>query len=345
MRRQRYQRVIPTTKWNRFVDFYFRNRIAQVVSDDGEPWRHPWYTRLAWDPFEEHWTARVKPAPCVSDTSDGDPTVSVPARLAPPETAERLGLDERSGDGPVDAFLSEEPDIILRPDLWRAVGTDAVVADGSEAVPAYFTERGVLGPQVMDAGGSQVVVRIRGVLADRASARLLRACDLVLTHERARTAVIAQLANLDLDEIDVDFLRDASGVRRDPYLQAVREYRDTVVPDSLSLLLGEATDDGRDSIHLATLYLLSPPGTPEGSDPDETWTSHVDHHVHWPLQYVTRFDVVEPDPTRITVPAPQLGQGQLGRIGERFAAAINESFDQLETQLVQVRNEGRFSML
>lgn len=347
MRKKPIQRIVRTSNWNRFVDFYFRHRIRQVISLAGEPWRHPWFTTVTWDAVEEVWTAAIKPGACPSASSSGDPTLSIPHRMAPVEVLDRLGLAESESDDLLTAYLSEGAPLVLPVDQFRAVGTDAVATgESSEAVPEFFTRRGVVGPVVNETqSGSEVVIRVEGVAAERASARLLRACDLVIGHDRlvTRTEVIPSES---LDGVEVAFSR-ASGavVTPDPYLYVERKYEPVPDLDLLSLLEGLQVDGGKDTHHLATVYLLSPPGLPAGSEPDGTWQGFVDHHVFWNLQYLSRFNTVTIEPTRVAVPFPTLGQGELGRIGGIFTGAINERIEELEAGLAQVENTGRFGML
>lgn len=42
-------------------------------------------------------------------------------------------------------------------------------------------------------------------------------------------------------------------------------------------------DDGWEFVRLATIYLLSPPGTTETAEPDETWAPYVEHHEFYSL--------------------------------------------------------------
>ena len=44
------------------------------------------------------------------------------------------------------------------------------------------------------------------------------------------------------------------------------------------------------TLHLATVYLLSPEDTPAGSEPGPDWTPHVKHRVFWNLVHAVNFE-------------------------------------------------------
>ncbi len=348
---------IPTRKyevsargWNGFVDRFFRGRILQVLRAQRSEWRHPWSMTVRWSPLLERWTVAILPGVCVSATSDGDPVVRVSERGTSAETRARLGLaPETESEARVDAYLSESPEVEIAADLWRAIGTDAAAVSGdlSEAVPPFFTRRGVQGPAVLDTGGgTEVVIRLEGIVADRASARLLRAVDVVLSHERSATVVAVDRDEATADEVSVNFSLDDSGREAEPQVSVVRKWEPPVRPELLELIEG-ATDTVTDETRLATIYLLSRPGEAPGAEPDGTWQAFVRYTASgfWNLQYQTKFAVETVEPTRVAVPLPDLGQGELGRFGDRLTAGINQEIASLEAALATVQNEGRFLML
>lgn len=340
--RRRRQSLIDAEGWNAFVERYFRNRVLSITVIDAPPWRHPWWTDLRWSIEAGQWTATVKPGYCLSGTG-ADPQVSLPARLAPADTLDRLGLDDPTSE-PVDAYLSERPAIPIDVSKWRAIGTDAIVASGSaaEAVPRRFAERGVMGAGVLDTGGEGgAVLRVGGLASDRASARLLRACDLVLTHDRVRSVIVPSLSP---GVLDVDFSQVAAIRRPGPWVEIQRKHEPPGSGGIVDLVLGASADLGRDSIRLATLYLLSPPGQESGSEPDQTWEPSVTHHREWNLQYRAVYDDTIVEPTRVSLAVPQLGLGALGIRAQPVVDEINRRTAELEAALRRVENAGAFTL-
>jgi hypothetical protein len=329
--------------WDAFVDRYFRNRILSVTVIDALPWRHPWFTELAWSTPAEQWTARINPGYCLSGTG-ADPQITVPANLASAETRERLSIEDEESDEPIDASLSELPSIPIAASRWRPIGTDAVVLSGStaEPVPDRFAKRGVMGHVVLDtAGQGGVVQRVSGLLSDRRSARLLRACDIVLTHDRVRSSIVTSLSP---GVLDIDFVQVGTIARPGPWIQIERKYEPAANGSIVDLVIGAAADTGRDILHLATLYLLSPEGQDPGSIPDETWEPSVEHHREWNLQYRAIYEDTIVEPTRLTIAVPQLGLGALGMRAQPILDEINARTAELEAQLRRVENAGTFSL-
>lgn len=345
MRRRDHLWLYSTTGWNRLVDHYFRNRIRQVLAIPATPWRPPWFTQVRWDVETETFLASVKPGACVSASSDGDPVLKVDQVHASTETMRRLDLLPGGDETGLEAYLSEESPLALRPNLFRAIGTDAVGTGDqpAEAVPPFFSARNVVGATVLEETASGLVSRVEGFVAARENARLLRACDIVLSHDRLQTAP-ALVQSGENSALEFGLHRDPS-YRPDPFLFPTRKWEPAFDFGALDFSLGLVTDDGRDEIHLATVYLLSQPGAEPGTEPDGTWEPWVQHHVSWNLKYLTRYTEQAPDPTRIEVPVPFLGAGALGGLGQQFVDDLNGRISEIEAALTQVRNEGRFSML
>jgi hypothetical protein len=333
---------ISAEAWGAFVAYYFRNRVLSVTVIEADPWRHPWWTDQSWSAETEQWVARVQPGFCLSGTG-ADPQVSVPENLAGEETLERLAITDPTSAS-VDAYLSEAPAIPLPAARWRAIGTDAAAVSGSpiEAVPERFAERGVMGPAVLDTtGDGGAVLRVDGLLEDRREARLLRACDLVLTHERVRSVIAPSLLP---GILDVEFAQVNQISRPGPWLEIQRQYEPVAERAIADVVLGSAADTGRDEKHLATLYLLSPSGAEPGSDPDESWEPSVEYHATWNLQYRATYEDTIVEPTRLTIAVPQLGLGALGIRAQPVLDQINARTAELEAALRRVENVGTFSI-
>lgn len=341
--------IYSVEAWNALVDLYFRNRLASALVLEASPWRHPWFTTVRWDDESEMWLATVKPGACPSATSDGDPVVRVDQRHAPEETVERLKLVPGGDERNLRGYLSEGVPLALKPSLFRTIGTDAIgtTATPAEAVPAFFAKRGVMGARVLRDGGGSAVIQTDGLASARVKARLLRACDLVLTHDRPATQTAARESDLSPGTTALEFSTGRlTSYDAEPNLVPRSKWESPADLASLDLALGTGTDSGRDEIRIATVYLLSQPGTEEGAVPEgRGWSPFVDHHVSWDLQYATKQEALEVEPTRLETPIPILGAGELGRWSAGMTNEINGRIAELEAALARVRNEGRFLML
>jgi hypothetical protein len=201
----------------------------------------------------------------------------------------------------------------------------------------------VLSPVQVDTSGGEIVTRIQGLARDRSEARLLRAIEVVLNHDRLVTVTNTATG---AGEVIIDLsLQSSPGAVDDPYITLETKYGDTIPADFIPLVTGEATDSGRESIRLATIYFLSYPGAEEGSDPDVRWEAHVRHRVQWNLQFVTQQRVETIEPTRVELPVPGLVGGALGAIGGPLVAAINDNLETMENAFRSVENRGRFLMI
>ena len=341
--------VYSAPAFNALVDLYFRHRIVSALALAASPWRHPWHTTVRWSEESGAWLASVKPGACLSATSDGDPVVRVDRIVAPAETVTRLELPPRGDERNLRAYLSEGAPLTLRPGLFRPIGTDAVGTERlpGEAVPTFFASRGVLGPRILRDAGGAAVLATEGLVTDRRQARLLRACDLVLGHDRPATTAAVRTSDLSPGSAALEFSTGrATSYDGAPQLSALAKWTSPADVAALDLALGTGTDSGRDEIRLATVYLLSDPGMEEGSDPvGPGWTPFVDHDVFWNLQYQTRFDAVEVEPTRLETPIPILAAGELGRFAKAFTDDINGRVAEMEAALARVRSRGSFLAL
>ena len=324
------------------LEIYFRGRIRGVLPGQLTPWHHHWETELEWDEERQIWTAHIEPGFCESSAPDPRPHYRTQARHAPAVTRERLGLSVES-DELVEVPLTEEPAIDLPAELWRPLGTEGVgTADQpAEAVPQVFRNLGVADPILLreTAGGVEQV--IGGDLAERGQARLLRAMDIVLSHERARTAPAFTLERSGSVSVEMDFLPPLEPVRHARiHRRSKYEPRPDFTP--LGFLRGTAVDAGVDEIHLATVYLLSERGLPEGSPIDEKWVPFARHFEWWPLQYRERYQKERIEPTRLDFDGAGLGLGTLDDLADRMEDGLNERIAELEAQFNTAKAEGRF---
>jgi hypothetical protein len=328
--------------WNRLVRWWFRRRLTQVRVLEPGPWRPPWHCRLRWDAEGQQWTVSVRPGWCESPTGDPSPTVATVARLAP-TAAERLGLGE-DPEAALEARLDEGPRMPIPQPLWRAAGTDALeVGEGAgERLPAEILRRGVLPPSGLRETETGLVRQVSGLVSARAEASLARVVELYLEHGR-------EVASLEIlggagAEVDLQPLflpaRPASprlALRRDRLEEGEGARR--WLRGGLSVI----ADEGVDRRHVATLWLTSPPGAPEGSVPDAGWRPYVvprlDRNVAYEVEGPT-LRLVEP--LRLNVPGRDLAGGVAAGLIGSLAGDLESRADELDARLAGVRTSGRF---
>lgn len=290
--------------WNQTIARILRNRILGVTVLDGASFIHPWRCAPVWQPALKLWTTTVR-----AGFVNGDEVVAqTPAEIAPLEAIERTGKKE----GSVPAWLSEGGSLVIR--AWRKIGLDSL---SDEPVPEYFLARGVAPKRQIsvDADTLEVTVIEQAIDPKR---RLLRAADIVLRIPRPA----ADLA-FDGDSITLRYLAPQG----EPTVLAQAKYdpaAEAPIPPTLSILEGWS-DTPYHPVHLATVYLVSPPGAPEGSDPDGTWSPAAAHRVWWNLGHHATLPEPQISPDAIGLsPAAFLAGGAGGRIITGLTDQINQ---------------------
>lgn len=266
--------------WNALLDALapmLRNRILSVTAIGGGAWLHPWHTTARWNAERERWEATVKPG-FVCNGRACEVTAPIPSPLG-------------EGEGEfVDVPLTDSPALSLT--SFRSIGTDSVSIDGGgEDVPEYFRYRGVGAPISFSTEGEDgIVEQVSGLVDDQGSKRLLRACEILLYHDRPAAAADWTLGT-GLEGTFAQFAiayNAAVGARDHGYLRVFAELplRAGDEDPAVAAFLGEGfEDEPYDWRQIATVYLLSPEGAALDSQPDRTWTPHVKHHLFWNLHY------------------------------------------------------------
>jgi hypothetical protein len=329
--------VVSVSGWNRLIDWWLRNRVRKVMIRYPESWRHPWYSSMRWDAEAEAWTVSVRPGWCESPTGNPSPTMATIARLAR-ETAQAQGIDDP--EAAVEARIEDEPQLMIPASTWRRVGTDAT--GSTETVPQALLDLGVVAPGRLLQTDSGLVTAVEGLLTDRAQARLARAVDLGLQHGREVVSLTPEEGPDGVTELRVNFARARP---KDPRMVMRKEWPDPETEPASYLPVGGAViaDEGVDELRIATLYLVSEPGAPDGSEPDGTWRPVVVHRVKRNVAY----EVIGPD-TRVLEPLrfPWLGQGLgLGAgagIIDGLAGDLRNRAAELDAVLSGLRTRGRF---
>lgn len=258
---------VTAEQWNAFLDRSVAPLLAQrIVStlrlEDGG-FVHPWHTTVRWNDREKRWECQVRPG----FVNGLDVTASI-----------RGGQEDRR--------LTDMPDLALDAG-WRRIGADAepdvsaVNADGTlslsyEPVPEFFVALGVASRQGGVASADDPASLLSALAETSLPARRLRAVDLVLHHDRP---------GLGTDAQGRPTLRLAETARRTAYLRVTKKHAAEKPADPLEQLAGNWTQSTRDSLHVATVFMLSPEGLGPAADVDETWQPFVKHELFWNLCY------------------------------------------------------------
>ena len=314
----------------RFIRYW---RPLTIEADDVGNVRHPWQISGRWDPEQERWECQVYWQSYVNGQEVLAPYMDLDS--VPDLTLDRLEAEGRDDEDLVQPYLSEEPWFPL-PEM-RKVGSDAEIAvEGSEPVPEYFAQRGVLPADEVVVLSESLSVRLGGSPGGRENRRLLRGCDVVLSQPR-------EAADLEADDRGRLYATLRTPLTRSPSIRLQGDrYEAPAEPETLQeQLAASVSDDGIDELKVGTIWLLSPPGANLGSEPDATWTFYAEHDLFTNLNHeVTRdIDVIEPLDLQLDVP---LAGGIAQSITDTYLALLNEDDAALSLFLSRGRVQGRF---
>jgi len=328
---------IDSDDFNDVMDWFFKNHsLAIGPSVPRRHFQHPWITTLKWNFDLQQWTAQVWPGFVRGHTV----RVNVPAYLTSVETRKRLELDEDikpSDPKIVKAFLTELPRIPIENSKWRTVvGPDTETAAGGEGIPipeVLFSQFNVKVDNVVTinrTGDLGISVDVSGaLLQDTRTARQLRSMEINLFQPRPTIeAVVVDTSTVGVDQFGFQIVYN-NPTTDPPFLQIQRESPIDLAGGPVSVIdaLVEAQDPF-DIRHIATIWLLGPPGDLTSQEVDETWLPLMDYSTMWNLDYVVNAEIDELEPQVITNPAGFLTGG----------AAAQPIIDSLNEQDAQIRN-------
>jgi len=247
-----------------------------------------------------------------------------------------------------DIPLTDDPALPLG--AFRAIGNDAepdniLTSDTGdttltfEPVPEFFTALGVGSRSSMEVNADTGFVTNSG---ETSSKRKLRGCDLVVHHDRPATTS-GWTTGTGFDGTFASFAvgtKQRANARPHAYLRTTKRFEVTAPPDPLQQLKGLWEDADRDSLHIATVYLLSPEDSTSDMV-DETWTPYVKHHVFWNLLYVHNRQGT-PLNANPLIMNTGLAAGLLDQIGNQMLAQVNDATQAAYQFLNNHRIEGRF---
>ena len=332
-------KTISATAWNNLIDRLRRDQVLGCTVLQSGAWKHPWQVSAAWNPDLGQWEAEIQPG----FVNGLDAEVSLRAEEAPEATLVRLGLKpDKAGDDAVDAWLTEQPRLPLT--QWRAIGSDAPpesvslsgpgdIVTSHESVPEFFLALGVTAPP-------------RELFSPSSPApgtRLLRATEIVLRKDRLTTGSDWTFgAGIDgtFAQFNVTY-HLPPGARERAYLRCATKYVPPQPPDPIQQMQGVWEDEGYDPLHIATVYLLSPPDAPAGSEPGPEWAPHMRHRVFWNLVHATNLQPPEGGSDNMTL-FTGLAGGIADPIFNEMLATINDKNDALMEFLGNRTIEGHF---
>lgn len=285
--------------WNQCVESLLGRRVfpgancrvqwlahAQLIEGTpGAVWRHPWFTTAEWRADDSAagggWVARVK-AGFVNGVA---PTMATTVGNAPAATLDREKATKAQGvnlsnlKAAIDSPLFDSPAMSLN---WRAIGLDG---DSGEVVPAFFAALGVNAQQATTTEDADTGLINTSAATIPEGNRLLRACDIVLVRPRAGITVSISLGNIA--DSSVGLLVTVENQPQDTSAKAHLVARATGVQPTViyGTTALDYEDTCTDELLISTVYLLSPPNTPFGSDPDMSWTPYAKHAVFWNLHW------------------------------------------------------------
>lgn len=305
-------------------------------------WRHPWFTSALWLPKKKAWVAFVLAGFCngfapVVRTTAGELREAqgaffgqlVDANSGADEIAQLalLAIGGGADEGLPDNAMLDVP-LYLRPPVpmnkWRKIGFD-----GEIAPPLFFQQRGVAKPITL----AQIE---KGEVEPPKGSRLLRACDIWLQQPRA--ALTSQITTNPLG-----FLTGTSNVTqtlatREPSPNdRLKIQTGTFEPQQANrlnfrgasnLLASDYEEAAWDQILISTVWLLSPPDTAPGTEPDATWQAFSSHKLFWNLLWSQpklapffNTDIFRPLAGMVGVIAGGVGLGAVNF----FAATLNDA--------------------
>lgn len=303
-------------------------------------WHHPWFIAPAWvAKGEGRWMATVK----AGFVNDDTPVFQTTVRDQQ-EADLDFGINPLTGkpffSDPIFARPEANTDVLtiaipltLNPAIpltFRAIGYDALAP--GEAVPQFFLDRGAAQKprSLSDITDDDILASdtvedlIPKNAGPPANLRLLRVCDLILHQPRVGlTSQILIEPGLATGQSHIlQLLGVANTVPGDTLRVIVGVFTESS-PPAIDPLSGDYTEPPYDEILIGKVWLLSPPGTAAGSDPDGSWQPFVSHALFWNLSYLPGvFRVPVIDPGIGVIPPLAFGAAQV--VLNYFTSAISD---------------------
>lgn len=314
-------------------------------------WEHPWQTRLHWLGDLKQWVATVRPgfvngaAPIVRTTAKEAIALAkngsfynglITATSSAGDIARAAALAREGeqdlqdlGAGDLDIALYNNPPLKLG---FIKVGFDSGGGVGT-AVPSFFRDLGVQEAPKIDPLEDPFALASALFAGPKPGNRLLRRCDLVLHQPRLaltstitlEPGIVTGISNVTQTlSLRPPLPGDRLRVIAVPFWSV--NFAETAGINPLDNDFEEPTYDEK---LISTVFLLSAPDAPVGSEPDQTWVPYVRHSLFWNLHYhpKTDLDVPQFDDVvgKLASIASFIGAGS-GSIAVNFlSASINDA--------------------
>ncbi len=241
--------------------------------DEPESQGHPWFVDSFYEKDKDgksFWRARVDPGL----VNGFVPYMTTEFRRAEPAAQERIEAEARekknkkpTGDDLVSVYLDENPSLKLQ---FRSAIPGA---------PEFFKKLGCTDPVPNRAGD-----------LDATNTRLLKSCDLVLVQPRPSLTNNVGLQPFGSGTLITSTPGLFVPANREPFVIAITQFipKPTAPATFKSVFFNTFEDTGRDELHLARVFLLSPPLPLRDPENLSTWQPFVQYKCHYNLVYMTK---------------------------------------------------------
>lgn len=340
---------IPAEDWNALVAYLYTTRPLTVgPTEDGPDFNHPWKCNLSYDFESSKWLIQTNPG----FVRGHQVQVSTVEQFVERFTFDRLSFPENyepKKDKRIDAFLTERPKLRIDHDRWNVVAAPGKISIESgeqrnKAVPEILVKlynvkldsilRVDLENQSISLDSSDELKQDPNLVTQ------LRSIEVVLEQPRPKIEIV------ETDDLYLGFpifeqrVRYANPTNDPPRLRLYTTLPTELVAGSQNVLqaMTEAQRDYQ-SLHIATVWMVGPPGDMETETPDSTWLPLVQHHVYWNLDFTVNAQISEMPPLRFVNPAAGLMSGSAV---QPIIDSLNAANAQVEAMMNTTKIEGSF---
>lgn len=341
--------AIDAEDWNSMVQFFYEHNklLCRTANDDGGI-PHAWKLEMRWDAGLLKWVFKVA-IPGFVRGHDLVATTTLylageEARLRENAPYDPVVTDVRRVVVPLTQF----PEIPISEDAWRTVvGPNTIIAESgdSRSVPPFIQEAyNILTPEKRKVDTENLTIASTNIddtlEQDLDTACLLRSAELFVRMPRPSAVPVYSASEAGIEYIDLQ-LRYSDPVSDPPSVVILTEpplQTEVVMNTTLKMVL-DGNDPGYDLKHIATIWLIGPPGELFEGKVNELWTPLVQYHSYYSLDYTVNADMQKVPPLRQYNPAAGLISGTAV---QALVEIINAYNREIEGLYQQVTVNGRF---
>ena len=328
--------------------FYEHHRLICRSGGGGDGVPHAWSLQLRWDDELEEWVFKVA-VPGFVRGHDVEVTTSAflagdEARIAAGLQGEPTVTETQRLKVPLTSF----PEVAIPSSSWRkVVSVETVILQDSPArsVPPILQENyNILIPDNLRIDTENfridVINEEEQIEQDLDSASLLYSVELYLKMPRPTVAPVQSVSEAGIEYIDLQ-IEYARPTDDPPYLDILTSpplETEAVMNTTVAMALGGG-DVGYDMKHIATIWLVGPPGELYEDKVTADWTPVIQYHTFYSLDYTVEASLRRVPPLRQRNPAAGLLSGVAV---QALVEIINEYNRQVEAIYQQVTINGRF---